>query len=183
MWILIVIIPVLLILAFLAIYWAVYRWLRRRSGNWAGILFLTGVSLPVFYSLYIALYPLDEFYREKYEQITLHPFPPFGRIIEKDASYPSLPQGHYQACALIEVAPQEYRQLQQYLAHDSRFLPHSCVLDTNSEYYRSHSFEKVAGAIPCSRYAYGYAQKDSFHLLYIGLLDDGKSLVMYRFSI
>ncbi|WP_170172702.1 hypothetical protein [Hymenobacter rigui] len=170
-------------MAFLAICWAVYRWLRRRIGYWAGILFLTGVSLPVFYSLYTALHPLDEFYKDKYEQITLHPFPASVRIINKDASYPSLPQGHYQACALIQVAPQEYRQLQQHLAHNSQFSPHSCVLDTGSEYYRSQSFEKVAGAIPCSRYAYGYAQKDSFQLLYIGLLNDGKSIVMYRFSI
>ncbi|UOQ76341.1 hypothetical protein MUN84_17475 [Hymenobacter sp. 5516J-16] len=168
-------------MALLGICWAVYRWLRKRTGQRVGSLFLVGIGLLVIYTFYTALYPDDEFYREKYEQITLLPFPASGRIIKKAASYPDVPQGHYRACALVEVAPHDYQRLQQYLTNNPRFSPHSCIL--GDEYYNDLPFERVAGTISCTRYAHGYAQKGPFELLYVGLLNDGKSLVIYRFSI
>ncbi|MCA8829240.1 hypothetical protein [Hymenobacter pini] len=181
MWALIVIIPVLLILAFLAMCWAVYRWLRRRISNWAGILFLAGVGFCVSYLLYIELYPPDEFYRKEYEQITLLPFPASGHILRKDSSYPTLLDGDYESCALVEIGTKEYLRLQQHLAHNPQFSPEPCITDTAFAY--SLPFEKVARGISCAQYTSGYGQKDGIGLFYVGLLNDKKSVVTYRIRI
>jgi hypothetical protein len=174
----------LAVLAFLVvggICWVLYRLLRKRISQRAAFLFLGGLSLLIASVIYTALYPRHEFYEEKYQQITLLPFPKTGQIIAQDASYPDLPQGHYQACALIEVSPEEYQQIQTHLAHDTIFEVVPCILD--SFYYHSPSFKKVTAAIPCAHYAHSYAQKGSFIFRYVGLLTDGKSIVIYRFSI
>ncbi|TGE08128.1 hypothetical protein [Hymenobacter fodinae] len=133
------------------------------------------------YLLCTELYPSDKFYKEKYEQITLLPFPASGHILRKDASYPTFPDGDYEVCALVEMESQEYLQLQQHLVRNPHFILSPCISDTSFVY--SQAFEKVAGDISRAQHASSYARKDGFGLLYIGLLNDGKSIIMYRLSI
>lgn len=133
------------------------------------------------YLVYTELYPTDKFYQKMYEQITLSPFPTSGHIIRKDTSYPTFPDGDYEACALVEMSAQDFLRLQQYLARDAQFSLEPCI--TSASFAYSQSFEKVTHDISCAKYDFGYAQKKGFGLLYIGLLKDGKSVIMYRMRI
>jgi hypothetical protein len=60
--------------------------------------------------MYFAVYPEDAFYEKEFEKVAFVPYPESGKIIFKDASYPSV-HGEYQSCALIEVSWEDYHRL------------------------------------------------------------------------
>ncbi len=151
----------------------VYRFLKSRKINKA---YRFIAFIPVFilvYYIYTAFYPLDEFYEENFTEVTKLPFPKTGKIIDKTASYPDQ-FGDYASCSIIELNEQEFQNLLNTLP--AKGFTESIEMIGSSELYyiekrigERHYMQKV------ERF-----QNDKY--LFIGFLDDKKTIICYRAS-
>ncbi len=88
----------------------IYRWLAKKGYKNIGLTVgLLIIGIPSFF-IYTAVYPLDSFYQEDFERYTGLTFPPSGKIVAKDATYPDQ-HGKYDSEALVEFSETDYNSL------------------------------------------------------------------------
>ena len=171
----IVFVLVLISLPTVAAYY-IHRWLKRKGIKYVGIALLIAAPIWTAYEVYTAIYPTNDFYYAEFEKVTLREIPKSARIINKDASYPDF-HGDYGAAALITLSPEDYSSLLNDLMNDNRI-----TKNKPGELIGSTELSQVLGNIKTDQIIQGFtrpiAGKDD-HYLYIGFLDDNKSVVIH----
>jgi len=146
-----------------------YRWLRKKGHEKLGLAIGGLVIVALVFWIYIAFYPLDSFYKEDFEYYSKLTFPPSGRIISKEASYPDI-HGKYSSDAVVELSKADYSLLLRKLGSDSTFKADTVIG------YASQYFEKVT---------IGIAKKDIIQIvrkskLNIGFHKDKRTIIIER---
>ena len=159
-------IPILLAALPILVTIIIYRWLAKKGYPHIGII----ISLLIIgfetYTIYTAIYPLDDFYKDDFEYETKLKFPKSANIIAKDASYPDF-QGQYVSDARIELSNGDYTSL----LNKIRYFDTGTYIGINGQY-----FDKVV---------IGIDKKDIIRInkrgrINIGFLNDNKTIIVER---
>ncbi|MEO6148897.1 MAG: hypothetical protein ABIN95_08020 [Mucilaginibacter sp.] len=140
-----------------------------------GITVAIAIFALIAYPFYTAFYPNDNFYFDEFKTITLIQAPPSADIICKVASYPDQ-HGDYSAAALIKLSKKDYRNLSFQLSNDKRM--------KESQIIHNEEFNEVIGDLKENHIKQYYIREveDESYYLYIGLIDDGQSIIINRVS-
>ena len=93
----------------------------------------------ISFIIYTAFCPLDEFYKEKYKEVTLLDFPEKGIIKHKTASYPDQ-FGDYTACFVVELDSKSLKLLKNNLLKNG-FIEKSYWIGCNEMNYINKKIE------------------------------------------
>lgn len=97
-----------------------YKWLAKKRQKKIGVLLITALVGYFTFSVYTAIYPLEEFYKHEFEYNTGIDFPKTGTIVDKDSDYPDQ-HGDYWASAIIDLDTKEYETLKKNLLNQEGF--------------------------------------------------------------
>jgi hypothetical protein len=150
-----------------------YRFLKTRRINKA---FRILAFIPVFtvvYFIYTAFYPLDEFYEEDFTEVTTLPFPKSGKIMAKSPSYPDQ-FGDYSSCSLIELNEKEFENLISTLPVKG--------FSESKERWGSDELFYIEKRIGDKKYLKRVERMQNDKYLFIGFLDDRKTIICFRTS-
>src|SRR3982751_5115802 len=81
-----------------------------KKGGVIGRIIVGLLGVFIWYQIYLAFFPSDEFYIYDFKKVTGLAFPLSGKILTKSASFPDL-HGDYNSCALIQVSESDYETL------------------------------------------------------------------------
>lgn len=127
------------------------------------------------YSAYTAIYPTDSFYLSEFKEVTLREAPKSATVINKDASYPDF-HGDYCSASLITVSNDDYALLLSELTNDNR------IKKTKpEEIIGSSELDNVMGNLKTEQIKYSFTRSiagQENHFLFIGFLDDKKTIVV-----
>lgn len=99
---LLLVLLVVIVVIPITISYLIYKLIKKKVRNkWWRLIALTPI-LFVGYYIYIALNPLDSFYKEEFETVTGMSFPDNGKILYKTATYPDF-GGDYTSKAIIKL--------------------------------------------------------------------------------
>ena len=156
---------------------AFYKWWQKRNVRTTIFLVLAGLLLPYSYLVYDAFYPSDSFYKEEFAKLTKFPFPDKCTITKKSASYPDI-HGDYAACAQIEVSQIEYDGLLEHFANNPSYTFDSTnFIGCEEFYWVTKNINKYDYA---RRFATGDVITGAY--VFVGFLNDKKTIIMYRVS-
>ncbi|TLM91076.1 hypothetical protein [Hymenobacter jeollabukensis] len=162
----------------LGICWLLYRWLIRRGHRRSAVGLPSLIILALCYFFYSAFYPGDDFYAQEYAQITGLALPASADIQRKDASYPDQ-HGDYAACARIKVSAADYQQLLRQLSRDTAFRAQS---SPRYHFIGSQTFDNVNPEPNAeARYRHAFSRDDNA-FRFVGFLQDGRTIIVYRSS-
>lgn len=127
------------------------------------------------YEIYTAIYPTDSFYFYEFKQVTLRNTPKSAIVRCKYASYPDF-HGDYCSASLMTVSEDDYLALLNDLSNDRRI-----TKNKPGEFAGSDEFNKVMKDLKTEQIVHGFTRSISGqedHYLYIGFLDDRKTIVL-----
>lgn len=82
------------------------------KGGVVGRAIISLLGIFIWYHIYLAFFPSDDFYKYDFKKVTGRAFPASGKILNKYASFPDL-HGDYDSCALIQVSQLDYEKLKE----------------------------------------------------------------------
>ena len=82
------------------------------KGGAIGRVVISLLGIFIWYHIYLAFFPSDDFYRHDFKKVTGLAFPASGKILNQYASFPDL-HGDYDSCALIQVSTLDYEKLKE----------------------------------------------------------------------
>lgn len=158
------------------IYFIIKR--STKSIIWrATIYILTIFQILIFYFIYIAFYPNDSFYLDEYRTVVGKTPPESAQIIDGAASYPDF-QGSYNSVSLIELSPDDYQKLytEVFQSHNYR---EADLIHTETLHKTIKPHEKLKNITWKER----TNSKEDWEHLFIGFLNDKKTIVIYYVAI
>jgi len=153
----------------------IFRWLRKKRIKYVGIILLIIAPSWTIYEVYTAIYPRDSFYYSEFKEVTLRDIPKSAVIIRKDASYPDF-HGDYCSASLITLSTNDYNSLLNDLTNDKQI-----TLNKAGEICGSEELDKVMGNYKKEQIINSFTRTisgEEDHYLYIGFLDDKKTIVI-----
>ena len=153
----------------------IFRWLRKKRIKYVGIILLIIAPSWTIYEVYTAIYPRDSFYYSEFKEVTLRDIPKSAVIIRKDASYPDF-HGDYCSASLITLSTNDYNSLLNDLTNDKQI-----TLIKAGEICGSEELDKVMGNYKKEQIINSFTRTisgEEDHYLYIGFLDDKKTIVI-----
>jgi hypothetical protein len=153
----------------------IYRWLRNKRIKYVGIILLIIAPLWTIYEVYTAIYPRDSFYYSEFKEVTLREIPKSAVIIRKDASYPDF-HGDYCSASLITLSTSDYNSLLNDLTKDKKI-----TSNKTGEICGSDELDKVMVGYKKEQIQHSFMRAisgEEDHYLYIGFLDDNKTIVI-----
>jgi hypothetical protein len=153
-----------------------YKWLKRKGYKKAAFGVPVLIIGILFYLIYNAVYPGNNFYVQDFEKNTGILFPSSGRIIKKDATYPDI-HGHYSSRAIIEFSTSDYLHTVQTLQSDAKFKTDTSRFHFLSETLDFFKSEEINGTKFSSILVGGRNAQFT-----VGFLKDGKTIVFERHS-
>lgn len=151
-----------------------YAWLSKTRLKYMGIALVIIAPLYTAYDIYTAIYPTDSFYFHEYETVTLRKAPEGAKVLNKTASYPDF-HGDYCSASKILLPPGEYERLLNELSADSRFTKNGELMSSSE--FETAMGETTPGQISCNFTRPIPGEED--HYLYIGFLDDKRTIIVY----
>ncbi|MCF1749625.1 hypothetical protein [Mariniradius sediminis] len=163
-------------LVLLAPYFLLYLlhdWLRSKGLRHIGPTLAIGYTVFLLYSVYTAIYPTDDYFFNEFELVTLRETPLSAVVVRKEASYPDF-HGDYCSAALLLLTEEDYRNLLDDLGDDQRFSKMA-----KGDYLGSFEFTAAMDTLSTDQIVQGFVRYTSGdENLYIGFLDDGKTVVI-----
>lgn len=126
--------------------------------------------------MYTAVYPLDSFYFSEYEEVTLRKAPQSATIINKTATYPDF-HGDYASASLISLSKGDYTILLNELNKDRRL-----TKNEPDNFTGGSELNQVMGRFTQAQITDSftrYIDGRSDHYLFIGFLDDKRTIVVF----
>lgn len=157
------------------ILYLLYKWLAKKGYRVVGITLIIAFTVYLGYSTYTAIYPTDSFYLSEFKEVTLREAPKSALVINKDASYPDF-HGDYCSASLITVSNNDYSSLLNELTNDKQM-----TKNKPGEIIGSSELYKVMGNLKTEQIIYSFTRNivgQEDHYLYIGFLDDKKTIVV-----
>ena len=152
-----------------------HKWLTKKGYRKVGLTLIFAFTVYLGYSTYTAIYPTDSFYFSEFKEVTLREAPKSATVINKDASYPDF-HGDYCSASLITVSNDDYSSLLNELTNDKRI-----TKNKPEEIIGSSELDKVMGSFKTEQIIYSFTRSiagQEDHYLYIGFLDDKKTIVV-----
>lgn len=152
-----------------------YKWLTKKGYRIVGIALFVGFSIYLVYSIYTAIYPTDSYYYSEFKEVTLRDAPKSATIINKGASYPDF-HGDYCSASLMIISTDDYLTLLNDLNNDKRI-----TKNKPKEIIGSSEFFKVMGNYKTEQIIHSFTRNiagQEDHYLFIGFLDDKKTIVI-----
>lgn len=165
---------ILLAAPYVGLYF-LHKWLTKKGYRKIGLTLIIAFTVYLGYSTYTAIYPTDSFYLSEFKDVTLRDAPKSATIINKDASYPDF-HGDYCSASLITVSNEDYSTLLNELTNDKRI-----TKNKSGEIIGSSELDKVMGDFKTEQIIYSFTRSISEqedHYLYIGFLEDEKTIVV-----
>ncbi len=171
--VLIVVIMILIIGIPIGLSIIIYKFIKKRNFNKKFQLIALIPVLTIVYLICTAVYPLDEFYIEKYEEVTNMKFPDKGIIKYKSASYPDQ-FGDYTACFVVELEQVELELLKNNLEKNG--------FVKKSFWIGSEEMEYINEKTKTKKFVEEYYKAVEDKNYNIGFLNDNKSIIIQRSS-
>ena len=152
-----------------------HKWLTKKGYRKVGLTLIIAFTVYLGYSTYTAIYPTDSFYFSEFKEVTLREAPKSATVINKDASYPDFHRD-YCSASLITVSNDDYSSLLNELTNDKRI-----TKNKPEEIIGSSELYKVMGSFKPEQIIYSFTRSiagQEDHYLYIGFLDDKKTIVV-----
>ena len=152
-----------------------HKWLTKKGYRIVGLTLIIAFSFYLVYYTYTAIYPTDSFYLSEFKEVTLREAPKSATIINKDASYPDF-HGDYCSASLMTVSNDDYLSLLNELTNDKRIKKNK-----PGEIIGSSELDKVMGSFKTDQIIYSFTRSiagQEDHYLFIGFLDDKKTIVV-----
>ena len=121
----------------------IWLWKKGLWGKAGAILLATFLS----FEIYRSFFPFDDFYEYEFTKVSGLPFPKSGNILEKYASYPDI-HGDYEACAIIEVSEDDYKDLEIEIKETKDFKDSHMLCSqpwASQEFYKLSSLSEDGG--------------------------------------
>lgn len=153
----------------------IYKWLTKKGFRVVGLTLIVAFTIYLGYSAYTAVYPTDSFYFSEFKEVTLREAPKSATVKSKDASYPDF-HGDYCSASLITVSNDDYSSLFNELTNDKRM-----TKNKPEEIIGSSELYKVMGNFKTEQIIYSFTRSiagQEDHYLFIGFLDDKKTIVV-----
>lgn len=151
------------------------RWLKKKGIRYVGLILIIIAPIWTIYEVYTAIYPTDSFYLSEFKEVTLRDAPKSAIVRNKDASYPDL-HGDYCSASLISISDDDYSYLLHELTNDKRI-----TKNQSGEIIGSDEFYKVLANFKKEQISYSFTRTiagEEDHYLYIGFLDDKKTIIV-----
>jgi hypothetical protein len=147
-----------------------YKKLRKTKFKKYAFLIPTVIIGLLVYEIYVAIYPLDSFYKDDFKTITGVDLDKSAIIKRKNASYPDV-HGSYCSCALIKLDKQAYTSLLDKVKSDTSFNGTDEISSEEYEYVTEHKDID---------YLYKAIELDSDNeYKFIGFLKDGRTIIIH----
>jgi hypothetical protein len=171
------IIIIALIIALIAIIYGTIKMIFSKK-KWVKIIAFTlsFALIFLFFSIYKAFYPSDEFYIEEWNYSTDITFPKSANIIWKDATYPDQ-HGDYTSSAIIELSPKDFINLRNSI-NTSKVLSPDSTYQGYKGIFTQYIPKKFQESIKFKDF-YISTLKASFK---IGFSEDNKTVIFQRHS-
>ncbi|MGC4021703.1 MAG: hypothetical protein QM734_07050 [Cyclobacteriaceae bacterium] len=124
------------------------------------------------YSVYTAIYPLDEFYKEDFKEVTGVDFPDQGKIIFKTASYPDI-HGDYGSVSIVNVERDFYASLEKQLMIKGL----QRAIEKHGSKELDEALKEIGGKSIESEFDF-YNGHGVYY--YVGFLSDKETLIIYK---
>ena len=164
----------LLAIPYVGLYF-LHRWLTEKGYRNVGLTLVIAFTVYLGYSAYTAIYPTDSFYLSELKEVTLRDAPKSAAVINKDASYPDF-HGDYCSASLITISNDDYSLLLSELTNDKRI-----TKNKPGEIIGSSELDNVMGNLKTEQIIYSFTRSiagQEDHYLFIGFLDDKKTIVV-----
>ena len=151
----------------------IYKFLSKRNINKK---YRILAFLPIFivgYYIYIAFYPLEEFYREDFKEVTNISLPINSKFCFKTASYPDL-QGDYTFVSIIEVDSNFYKKLKKDLIKIG-FSRNSLIIGHKEK-------DKALAKLKDRKIETDFSKQINSLYYYVAFLSDKKTILVQRSS-
>lgn len=151
------------------------RWLTNKGIKFVGLFLLIIAPIWTVYEVYTAIYPTDSFYLSEFKKVTLREAPKSATVISKESSYPDF-HGDYCSASLITFSNDDYSSLLNELINDKRI-----TKNKPGEMISSSELDKVMGSFKNNQIIYSFTRSiagQEDHYLYIGFLDDKRTIVV-----
>lgn len=167
-----ILILILLVFGLVVLLPLLIKFLNRHDRRLKFLLLIPVIILSTF--IYTAIYPLDNFYKQDFKEVTGIDFPDDGEIIYKTAGYPDQ-FGDYGSVSIIKVDKNFYERLPDQLKEKG--------LTETDERTGSVEFDKAMNKIKDKRIEKEFSlEVDGRVYYYVALLSDKESIMVYRQS-
>ncbi|WP_322969481.1 hypothetical protein [Faecalibacter sp. LW9] len=164
----------LIIVIPLAITYLLYKYLNRKFPNKLYKYIAFAPTLLLIYSIWTAIYPSEDFYKDNFKEVTQIEFPKNSKFIYKDATFPDH-FGDYTSVFIIETSKNEIDKLKAQLEK----LKFEEIQDDKWHSSETKSAIQKTKAKIANQYNYEIQDGKNY---YVALFDDNKTVLIRRIS-